>query len=87
MTKYLIRVPDDLLFQMISVERILEYVLDKSSNSDEREVAVTTITDDLWPMSGAVNLKNLEFRYKSGSKPVINKLSLDVEAHKKIGIM
>ena len=70
---------------MISVERILEYVRDKES--DETRTLVSRMPSSNWPTKGQISLRELCFRYKKNSPPVINNLSLDIDDHEKIGII
>ncbi|KAL7749286.1 hypothetical protein RI367_005438 [Sorochytrium milnesiophthora] len=66
---------------MVSVERIKQYI-DLPSEAPEHTIDL----DAQWPPAGRITFRNYSTSYKSGDKPVLDDITLDIKAGQKIGI-
>ena len=69
--------------QIVSVERMSEYA---GMQQEPPSVIEANRPPASWPSKGAVKFSNLLVRYRPGLPPVLNKVTLDINAHEKVGI-
>ncbi|TMW67024.1 hypothetical protein Poli38472_012140 [Pythium oligandrum] len=70
--------------QMVSPERILEYVSIPSEGS-LKPLVIEPSTQ--WPQQGSIHFDNVVFSYKPGATPVLKNISFDIKNNEKIGIV
>ncbi|KAG0042983.1 Multidrug resistance-associated protein 1, partial [Gryganskiella cystojenkinii] len=75
----------DLANQMVSVERIDEYI--RKNQEAPSEMAVDASLPANWPDQGRVTFKNYSTRYRQGLELVIKNLSFEVQPSEKVGIV
>jgi len=82
---WMVRSYCDLANQMVSVERIDEYV----RKNQEAPAALPSDANlpETWPQEGRVTFKNYSTRYRQGLELVIKNLTFEVQAAEKIGIV
>jgi ATP-binding cassette subfamily C (CFTR/MRP) protein 4 len=66
----------------VSVERILQY----TKNIAESDVASRDVPK-LWPQEGNIEFRSVSLCYDSDDPPVLNKISFNVKATEKIGVI
>lgn len=69
---------------IVSVERILEYA---RLPSEAPDVVFKHRPNIGWPAQGAVQFKNYSTRYRAGLDLVLKDITLDIEAHQKVGVV
>lgn len=71
--------------QMVSVERVEEYV--NLPSEPPMETAPEHTPKGEWPSEGRVKFHNLSLRYSDDSEYVLRRLSFEVEPQAKIGVV
>lgn len=78
-----VRQSADVINQMTSVERLLEYRdLEPEKHSENSLV----IRSD-WPSEGDITFQNVFYRYFTEAEPVLRNLSFEIKSKEKIGIV
>ncbi|KAG0338569.1 Multidrug resistance-associated protein 1, partial [Podila humilis] len=82
----LIRSYGDLQNQLVSVERVKEY-LHKNKEAPATVQDVDSHLPDQWPTTGRVEFRNYSTRYRQGLDLVIKNISFEVQPSEKMGIV
>ncbi|XP_075979217.1 putative multidrug resistance-associated protein lethal(2)03659 [Anticarsia gemmatalis] len=81
MVQYGVKQGADVVAQMTSVERILQY----TSLPQESKDGVSPPNN--WPQQGRVDFKDLSLRYSEGAEPVLKELNVKIESGWKVGVV
>ncbi|XP_041973568.1 ATP-binding cassette sub-family C member 4-like [Aricia agestis] len=81
MLQYGIKQITQVVSQMTSVERVLEYT------NLPQEVSPKTLPPKNWPEQGRIVIKDLYLRYDEGLEPVLRNLNIVIEGGWKVGIV
>ncbi|XP_026467463.1 probable multidrug resistance-associated protein lethal(2)03659 [Ctenocephalides felis] len=79
--QYGVRMLTDVINDMLSVERVLEYT------DLEQEPKPGKLPPDTWPPNGRIEFRDMSLKYIKYSKPVLRDLTLVVESGWKIGVV
>lgn len=77
-----IRQSAEVLNQMMSVERVLEY-----SGLEKEEKVEKESIEESWPREGKITFKDVTYRYAADMQPALNGVNFSVESTEKIGIV
>ncbi|CAF5001325.1 unnamed protein product, partial [Rotaria magnacalcarata] len=80
----LVRVSSDVETNIVSVERIDEYVKLKSEASWDIQ---SKKPPPYWPIKGNINITNLSTRYRENLQLILKDLSIDIQSGEQIGII
>lgn len=73
----------DVTNQLVSVERVLEYVnLEK-----EKQPQPPRQLDDSWPSRGKIEFRDVIFKYYEEGESVLREISFFVQPNEKVGIV
>ncbi|XP_022907991.2 ATP-binding cassette sub-family C member 4-like [Onthophagus taurus] len=86
MLQFGVRQSTEVVNQMTSVERILEYTNIESEENLDQKTIRTQVTKS-WPQHGKVEFKHLYLRYSPGESPVLKNLSFTIQPGEKVGIV
>lgn len=78
-----VRQTAEVLNQMMSVERVLEY----SELEKEEKDNVKQAIDKSWPDEGKITYKDVTYRYAEDMQPALREVNFTVESTEKIGIV
>lgn len=81
MVQYGIRQMADVMQQMTSVERIVQYT------DLDPEQSPSMNPPSSWPSKGHVQFKNMSLWYDQNSMPVLKNLTIDIQSGWKVGIV
>ncbi|CAF0879243.1 unnamed protein product [Adineta ricciae] len=82
--QWIVRLTVDVMMQMTSVERVIEYVDLKPEEAPNTQSSVTLSPE--WPIGGII-FDNLSFRYSSTSSWVLKNINISIQPNEKIGIV
>lgn len=85
MVQYGIKQSVELVCQMTSVERMLQYT--KIENEGPFDTPSDQKLAKTWPQSGTIHFNKFSMRYTPTTPPVLKELDLDIEAGEKVGIV
>lgn len=81
---WLVRVATDLENQLVSVERVVQYI-------DLQPEAPPFVLDHQpppdWPQHGAIEIHDLKLRYREGLELVLHGISCNIKPREKIGVV
>ena len=80
MMQWGIRQSAEVVNQLMSVERLLEY---RDLNSETQPIKPKVITK-MWPENGCLEFKNVTYCYFDGAEPVLRNLSFTVQPREKV---
>lgn len=88
---WLVRMSSDLETQMVSVERVNEYIAlprepDEPGADDEPAVTPVTPPPD-WPAHGAITIRDLRAKYRKDTPYVLHGVSMDIPAGSHVGLV
>lgn len=69
--------------QLVSVERILEYVALQPEKQPKKAIDI----DETWPSKGKIEFRNVTYRYCYEAEAVLRCLTFSIEPKEKIGIV
>jgi ATP-binding cassette subfamily C (CFTR/MRP) protein 4 len=78
-----VRQSAEVMNQMMSVERVLEY---GGLEREERDNVKEPVAES-WPEEGKITFKNVTYRYAADMQPALKEVNFAVEATEKIGIV
>ncbi|XP_022909449.2 ATP-binding cassette sub-family C member 4-like isoform X1 [Onthophagus taurus] len=84
--QWCVRLTNDQMVNMTSVERMMEYSsldVDGEDNQDNRDL----IPEKSWPIHGKIEFINVNLKYNINSKVVLKDLNFVIESKSKIGIV
>lgn len=81
MVQYGIKQATEVVAQMTSVERVLQY------RDLPQEPAGGALPPANWPATAAIKLKNLYLKYEENAEPVLKNLNLVIESGWKVGLL
>lgn len=85
MLQFGIRQWSEMVNQMTTVERVVEYAeLKPETDSNSNKI---TITRNDWPRLGCIQLKNVSLKYNPGEPFVLNDINVIFKAKEKVGIV
>ncbi|UJR31942.1 hypothetical protein I4U23_019415 [Adineta vaga] len=82
--QWIVRLTVDVMMQMTSAERVIEYIDLKPEESPNTQSLITLSPQ--WPI-GAIVFDNLSFRYSSTSSWVLKNIDMSIQPNEKIGIV
>merc|ERR1719195_1259356 len=81
---WLVRMSSELETNVVAVERLQEYsMIDTEAEWEEGELK----TEDSWPQTGKISLKNYSTRYREGLDLVLHNISADINGGERVGIV
>lgn len=80
---WFVRMTSDLETNIVSVERIAEYLQNKQEDSWVKQVRPAPD----WPQQGTIEMRNFSARYRPDTELVLSDISLEVKAREKVGIV
>ncbi|KAF9933093.1 hypothetical protein FBU30_006594 [Linnemannia zychae] len=80
-----IRSYSDLANQLVSVERIVEYV--NKNPEAPSTLPGDTLLPENWPQNGHIEFRNYSTRYRQGLELVVKDISFEVQPSEKVGIV
>lgn len=85
MMQYGIKQSIEIVFQMTSVERILQYT--KLEKEGPFSTPKTTILPKEWPDKGDINFQHVSMRYTKQTPNILKDLTLQIQPNQKVGIV
>ncbi|OLY82923.1 Multidrug resistance-associated protein 4 [Smittium mucronatum] len=86
MTQWGIRQSIEVEIIFISVERNIAYTKIKPEETKEIKLSQDSYSEN-WPVKGSVEIKNLSLIYPFSKSPVLNRITLSIQAGEKIGVV
>ncbi|XP_060517421.1 probable multidrug resistance-associated protein lethal(2)03659 isoform X2 [Cylas formicarius] len=85
MLQYGMRQTADVVNQLTSVERVMQYT--KLDTEGPFETPKENLPEKPWPGKGRIEFRDLSLNYASGEPPVLKKLNFKIEPGEKVGIV